>query len=397
MSSRALSGLGVATLALLAAPAAPALARPADPLLRFQWHLPAIQAPAAWRVSRGAGVTVAVLDTGVAYEDRGPYRRAPELSATRLSPGRDFVGGDAHPDDVAPAGGRRSHGTQIATILAATAGNGIGGAGVAPLASIMPVRVLRPDARGSARAIAAGLRFAADHGAQVANLSIAGPAPARVLRDAVRYATAKGVTIVAAAGNDGRSQVSWPAAYPEVIAVGAVGKDLRRASYSNFGSALDLVAPGGAGADIATGFGPSDGVLGQTLKGGPATFCFCLTASTSAAAAEVSGVAALLIAAGRARRPAAVREALQASARDLGARGRDREYGAGLVQARAALNAAVGVGSPPATAPSARRPHDGSRSTAAAVAIVVAVLLLVVLLVLRRRRRGPSGGSGTFA
>jgi serine protease len=373
-------------LLLTAAPANAAGKAPPDPLERFQWHLPRIQAPAAWGVSRGAGVTIAVLDTGVAYENRGPYRRAPELAAARLVGGHDFVGGDAHPDDVPPPGGRRSHGTQIATIIAATAGNGVGGSGVAPEASIMPVRVLRPDTGGSARAIAAGLRFAADHGAQVANLSIAGPAPSRALRDAVRYATRKGVTIVAAAGNDGGSRVSWPAAYPEVIAVGAVGKDLRRASYSNTGAALDLVAPGGEGDDDVSGFGPQDGVLGQTLKGGPATFCFCLSASTSAAAAEVSGVAALLIASGRATTPAAIRAALRRSARDLGAPGRDDAYGAGLVQAKAALDGARASDRPVAATPD--QPAGGGGPDAAAIAAIAVVVLvaLALALVVRRRR-----------
>jgi serine protease len=259
----------------------------------------------------------------------------------------------------------------------------------------MPVRVLRPDRSGSARTIAAGLRFAADHGARVANLSIAGSAPSAVLGDAVRYATAKGVTIVAAAGNDGRAAVSWPAAYPEVIAVGAVGRDRVRAGYSNYGSALDLVAPAGAGADIETGFGPPDGVLGQTLRGGPASFCFCLAASTSAAAAEVSGVAALLIASGRATTPAAVRAALRRGARDLGPPGRDREYGAGLVQARAALDVAAGGREPVAAAPPAAAQRSTGRIGAtAAVAIVAVVLLLLVVAGLRRRRR-PSAGSGS--
>src|SRR5215218_7777479 len=319
--------------------AAPAAERPADPLVRFQWHLRAIQAPPAWTITRGAGVTVAVLDTGVAYEDRGPYRRASELPAARIVPGWDFVDDDAHPDDVPPPDGRRSHGTHIATIIAAAQGNGIGGAGVAPEATIMPLRVLESDRSGTALRIARGLLFAADHGADVANLSIAGPRPSRVLREAIAYARAKGVTIVAAAGNDGRASVSWPAAYPGVIAVGAVDRAGRRAGYSNHGSALDLVAPGGFGELVDVGYGPRDGVQSQTLLGGPAQFCFCFMASTSAAAAEVSGVAALLIASGRATTPAAVRAALASSARPPGTPAPRREYGAGLVQARAALEA----------------------------------------------------------
>lgn len=339
MAGRRRVGAAMALLAAaLAAPPSVAAASE-DPFFAFQWNLAAIQAPSAWPISRGAGVTVAVLDSGVAYEDRGPYRRVPDIAAARLRAGRDFVDDDAHPDDVPPAGGRRSHGTLMAGIIAATANNAIAGAGVAPAATIMPVRVLEPDLSGSARAIAAGLRYAADHGAAVANVSIAGPAPSRVLERAVRYATTKGVTVVAAAGNDGRSSVSWPAAYPQVIAVGATARDGTRASYSNYGRALDLVAPGGAGERIDTGYGPPDGISAQSLKGAPAAFCICFSASSSAAAAEVSGVAALLIGSGRARSPGAVRAALMSSARDLGAPGRDAQYGAGLVQARNALQA----------------------------------------------------------
>jgi serine protease len=315
-----------------------------DPLLEHQRNLAAMGVPAAWETTRGAGVTVAVLDTGVAYEDRGRRRRAPDLDAARLVPGHDFVDDDRHPHDEPPAGGRRSHGTHIASIIAQTAGNGLGAAGVAPEASIMPVRVLTPDLEGSARNIARGLRFAADHGADVANLSIAGPRPARVLEQAVRYAVDRGVVVVAAAGNDGRATVGWPAAYPEVIAVGAVARDDRRAAYSNHGAALDLVAPGGAGERTDRGFGPSDGIVGQTLRGGPGDFCFCFMASTSAAAAQVSGVAALLLASRRARTPARVREVLQATARDLGTRGRDEQFGAGLVQAARAVGGRRGPG-----------------------------------------------------
>jgi len=378
-----------AALALVACCASPAHAQaPDDPLFAYQWHLRAIQIPAAWEVSRGAGVTVAVLDTGVAYENRRSYRRAPELAATRLVSGYDFVDGDAHPNDVPPRGGRRSHGTQMASIIAATAGNALGGAGVAPEAAIMPVRVLEPDLSGSARSIARGLRFAADHGADVASLSIAGRSPSRQLKSAVTYATSRGVVVVAATGNDGLDSVSWPAAYPEVIAVGAVARDRTRAPYSNYGAGLDIVAPGGAGVGGDTGYGPPDGVVSQTLKGGPGKFCFCFTASTSAAAAQVSGVAALLVGARPARSSAEIRAALLSSARDLGARGPDREYGAGLVQAAGAL----ADGRPPAAAPAPARPRRPAESSSdgwwpAVAAGAGGLVLLGAGVALRRRRR----------
>ena len=364
----------------------PKVKPPNDPLFRHQWHLPAIQLPSAWAISRGAGATVAVLDTGVAYENRGRYRRAPDLAGTRFVAGWDFVDDDPYPHDVPPRGGRRSHGTHIAGVIAQTTGNALGGAGVAPAAAIMPIRVLRPDRRGSARAIARGLRFAADHGADVVNLSIAGSSPARVLADAVDYAAAKGVTVVAAAGNDGRPSVSWPAAYPKVVAVGAVGQDLTRAPYSNYGRPLDLVAPAGTGYLVDTGYGPGDGVPAQTLRGGPSDFCFCFMASTSAAAAQVSGVAALLVGSGRARGSSETRVALVSSARDLGLRGHDGEHGAGLVQASRALSPTRAASAP---MPTRKRAPGPSRTVWWALSIAGAGLVaLVGLVFVTRRRRG---------
>lgn len=383
-----LAGAELALAAPAVAAAQTTVAPPNDPLFRSQWHLRAIQIPAAWAFSRGRGATVAVLDTGVAYENRGRFRRAPDLAETRFVAGYDFVDDDAHPNDVPAPDGRRSHGTQMAAIIAQTAGNAIGGAGVAPEAAIMPLRVLRPDLTGAVSGIARGVRYAADHGADVVNLSLAGRSPTRALTQAIAYASARGVTVVAAAGNDGQDVVSWPAADPRVIAVGAVGQDLTRAPYSNFGPALDIVAPGGAGERFDTGHGPGDGVLAQTLKGGPASFCFCFAASTSAAAAQVSGVAALLVGSGRARRPDEVRAALLEGARDLGPEGRDAEYGAGLVQARGALASA---GRAAAATSAHRRPADRpsatSRTLFSAWPIAGAGLLGALALVLVRRRR----------
>lgn len=393
---RALAVLAVAAAGPAAAgahAASGAVEPPDDPLFAHQWNLSAIQIPAAWSVSRGAGAVVAVLDTGVAYETRGPYRRAPDLAGARFVAGYDFVDDDSHPNDVAPGDDRRSHGTQMAAIIAQTAGNAIGGAGVAPDAAIMPIRVLEPDLSGSVADVARGLRFAADHGADVANLSLSSLVREPVVSNAIAYAAAKGVTVVAAAGNDGHTPVSWPAADPGVIAVGAVGRNLTRAPYSNYGRGLDLVAPGGAGADVPEGYGPADGVVAQTLKGGPRQFCFCFTASTSAAAAQVSAVAALLVGSGRATGPAAVRAALLRSARDLGRDGRDDQYGAGLVQAAMALRAATaGARAPSGSSP--RTTTDGapvSAPLAAAGGIALAALLVALGLAMRRRRTRRAG------
>jgi serine protease len=259
---------------------------------------------------------------------------------------------------------------------------------VAPEAAIMPIRVLRPDTSGSPRAIAKGLRFAADHGADIANLSIAGPSDAPVVKDAVDYAVSKGVTLVASAGNDGRSAVDFPAAYPKVMAVGATGRNGTRAPYSNHGKALDLVAPGGDGRLNSTGDGLEDGVMQQTLRGGPSLFCYCYMASTSAAAAQVSGVAALLVASGRASGPAEIASALRSSAQDLGPPGWDAEHGAGLVQAAAAVAPADSVAGGRST------PADGGPSATTwlvslALPLAAAVLAagLLGLAVARRTRR----------
>lgn len=377
--------------AAIAAPSAPAVAgagaaaaAPNDPLFRFQWNLRAIGIPQAWAISRGAGATVAVLDTGVAYRTRGRYRQAPDFARTRFVPGWDFVDGDPYPDDVAPSAGRRSHGTLMAAIIAQNADNGIGAAGVAPAAAIMPVRVLEPDLTGTASRIARGVRFAADHGADVINLSISGPTDTPVVARAVGYAARKGAIIVAAAGNQGLPTVGWPAADRRVIAVGAVAQDRSLAAYSNHGERLDLVAPGGAGELGDSGRGPADGVVAQTLEG-PGRFCFCFSASTSAAAAHVSGVAALLVASRRATSRGEVRRALLAGARDLGAPGRDDRFGTGLVQARGALQAAApGVRDGARTGARRRSGDDGTSWWP----LLAGGALLTVLALWARRRRG---------
>jgi serine protease len=313
--------------------------------------------PDVWQVSRGAGATVAVLDTGVAYEDRGVYHRAPDLAGTKFVPGWDFVDDDSHPDDEPPRDGP-SHGTHMAGTIAQTTDNHLGGAGIAPQAAIMPIRVLGPDGSGTPENISKGLRFAADHGANVANLSLGGTLDSPKVAEAVAYATAKGVTVVVSAGDDGQPAVSYPAAYPDAIAVGAVRFDKTRPEYSNYGRALDLVAPGGDLESDQNGDGFEDGIVQQTLYGHPNSYCFCFKQGTSSAAAHVSGIAALIIASGRATRPADVRRLLTETAADLGPPGRDDEYGYGLVQGWRALGLATAP-TPDAVGPAAST-HDHS-------------------------------------
>ena len=351
----------------LAAPATVRAPAPSDELFTEQWSLEAIGIPRAWDVSTGEGVVVAVLDTGVAYEDDGDSRRAPDLAQTRFVPGWDFVDDDAHPDDV-PVPGQPSQGTHVAAIIAATTNNALGTAAVAPGAAIMPVRVLGPDGSGSGEAVARGLHFAADNGARVANVSLGVGADASSLAEAIAYAVGKGVTVVVAPGEGGLRGLALPAALPDALTVGAVGYENVRTEYSYYGPGLDLVAPGGDVQIDQNRDGIDDGIVAQTLLGRPDGFCFCLRQGMPAAAAHVSGVAALVLAAGRARTPAEVGELLVTTAADLGPPGPDAEYGAGLVQATGALGMPrltgevpprTGVGSPSSERPAAPDPDEG--------------------------------------
>ncbi|HYX43800.1 MAG TPA: S8 family serine peptidase, partial [Acidimicrobiales bacterium] len=253
----ALVGLAVPSAA---APVDP----PNDPLFPRQWNLPLIQVPAAWAVSRGTGATVAVLDTGVAYEDhddgRYSFRKLPGFSRTRFAPGYDFVDRDSHPNDgVGESPDRPAHGTHTAAVIAETSDEGEGTASVAPGATIMPVRVLDWDGNGEVADIAAGIRFAADNGAQVVVMSLAGTDTGPVA-EAVSYEAAKGVILVAPSGNQGAAGLRFPASHPDVISVGAVAPDKTHAYYSNYGDGLDLVAPGGDMTKDLTGDGEPDGI-----------------------------------------------------------------------------------------------------------------------------------------
>jgi serine protease len=261
----------------------------------------------------------------------------------------------------------------MAGTIAQVTDNHLGAAGIAPDAAIMPIRVLSPDGSGTSAAISQGLRFAADHGANVANLSLGGEVGTRELQDAVAYATGKGVTVVVSAGDEGAPAVNFPAAFPGAIAVGAVRFDNTRAAYSDYGPRLDLVAPGGDLHVDQNGDGLDDGIVQQTLQGSPSNFCFCFKEGTSSAAAHVSGVAALVVASGRATTPSEVRRVLTETATDLGPPGRDDEYGAGLVQAAAALGIGTGVGTPSGTTTvrtSRSRPTSRASGTGPATAAV---------------------------
>lgn len=358
----------VASLALAAAPGARGAssadglrdaALPDDPGLtstpggwqRTQWNFAGpfgVDAPGAWanlrRAGRpgGRGVVVAVLDTGVAYRAAGAQPRSPDLKAGSFVRGYDIVDDDPYPVD------RNGHGTHVASTIAAATDNGAGFTGLAYGARIMPVRVLRDDGNGTAQDVARGVRWATRHDADVINLSVAFDGPAsryRGLLAAVREARARGVVVVAAAGNDGTRRLSIPARSRAAIAVGATSAHGCLWAFSSHGPGLDLVAPGG-GSDAALAGDPrchpDDDTLPDvtqiTLRGkrfGPSRGY----RGSSMAAAHVSAAAALVIASrtlGRHPSPASVERRLERTARDLGRPGPDTRYGHGLLDAAAA-------------------------------------------------------------
>jgi serine protease len=323
---------------------------------QLQWNFTgpfSVNAPEAWSnvaadgASGGRGVVVAVLDTGVAYANRGPFRRSPDFSRFQFVQGYDFVAKDKFPND------RNGHGTFVAATIAESTNNLRGLTGLAYGARIMPVRVLNTQGEGEASTIAEGVRFAVNHGANVINLSLefspninASDIPELI--EALRYAHRRNVLVVAAAGNEGRAAIAYPARAPDVIAVGATTEHGCLADYSNDGSGLTIVAPGGgADADL-----PGDPNCHPEQPSGRSVFQETFTGSsvrrfglpagyegTSMASPHVAATAALIIASGvlgRHPTPAQLTERLRATARKLGGGGDERLYGAGLVNAAAA-------------------------------------------------------------
>ncbi len=319
---------------------ASALMTPNDSYYSYQWNLDnlehgGIHMESAWDVETGSsGVVVAVIDTGVAYEDYDIYQQAPDLANTSFVSGYDFVNRDSHPNDD------EGHGTHVAGTVAQSTNNGSGVAGVAHNCSIMPIKVLDSSGSGTYADIADGIYFAADNGAAVINMSLGGTSSSITLENALAYAYTKGTTIVCSAGNEYTSgnPVIYPAAYDEYcIAVGATRYDETRSYYSSTGSYVDIAAPGGDLNVDQNGDGYVDGILQQTFGSNLNSFGYYFYQGTSMAAPHVSGVAALVIANG-VNGPDQVREALEATAEDKGTAGWDEEFGWGLVRADAALS-----------------------------------------------------------
>jgi serine protease len=359
---------------------------PNDPMYAQQWNFPAIDMERAWDINRGASsdVTVAVLDSGIAFKDivlrfntrpitvfgpggiqvidHGtidvPFAAAPDLAGPdRFVAPFDFTWNDVYPVDTL------GHGTHVAGTIGQLTNNGVGGAGMAFNVKLMPVKVAAggnwdfvfgaPGASFTDAQTARAIRYAADNGAKVLNMSFGRRgAPAPVIEDAIRYAVSKGAFCVISAGNGGNAFIT-PSPLEVIadiasrvdgaVAVAAVGRNLDRAPYSSRGPWIEIAAPGG---DVSIGSGLTGGILQQTLDGSffaspfnrPRfdAIIYQYSQGTSMAAPHVSGFAALLIQQGITK-PAAIEAAMKRFATDRGSAGRDDDYGAGVINPRATL------------------------------------------------------------
>ena len=327
---------------------------PNDPMYDRQWHLKAMGAPEAWAsTARGDGVVVAVVDTGVS--------KVEDLEGTSMLKGESFVPGTRSSADD------QGHGTHVAGTIAQTTNNGKGVAGVAPNATILPVKVLSKYGFGSASWIAAGIDYAADEGADVINLSLGG-AYSAVIHNAIKKARAKGVLVVAAAGNSGRRGVGYPGGLEETIGVSATGPDGSLAPYSSFGKGVDIAAPGG---DKRKSGG---GVLQNTINGRGGDH-YVEFQGTSMATPHVAGAAAVLLSQGTA--PDAVERLLLDSARG---EGWDEKFGHGHLDLAAATRVTASSG-----------------GTLFALGAIFSLLIAQLAVTRRRFQLASAGFAGWFA
>ncbi|MEW6378397.1 MAG: S8 family peptidase [bacterium] len=310
---------------------------PNDPYYKYQWNFPMINMELAWDISTGANVVVAVVDTGVAFENNGLYLQAPDLAGTRFAPGWDFVNNDAYPDDD------NGHGTHMAGTIAQTTNNLLGVAGIAHGCTIMPVKVLDSASNGLFTDIADGIYYAVNNGAKIINISFGTYTASVTLQDAVAYAYQNGVSVITSAGNNASSIPHYPSSYPTCVCVSAVRYDKTRPFYSNYGPDIDVCAPGGDLSVDQNLDGYQDGIVQQTHDGKTYyQFNYALYQGTSCAAAHTSGVAALAQSvAGNTLTPDAVKTLLETTAVDLGTAGWDQDFGWGLINALNAVQAAL--------------------------------------------------------
>ncbi|MBE9217111.1 peptidase S8 [Plectonema cf. radiosum LEGE 06105] len=288
-----------------------------DPFYSKQWHLHNINVEGAWDKTKGKGVTVAVIDTGIT--------QVRDLVETEFVKGYDFV------NDRENANDDNGHGTHVAGTIAQATNNSWGVAGIAYEARLMPLKVLSSYGGGTVADIAEAIKFAADNGADVINMSLGGGGESQLMKDAINYAHSKGVVIIAAAGNENQNSASYPARYPKVFAVSALGPDGEKAPYSNYGAGVDISAPGGSDAGKIL-----QATVDMDSKGEEV---FLGLQGTSMAAPHVAGVAALIKATG-VEQPDQIFKVLTESARSIQDDGLNY-YGAGQLNAEAAVTLAA--------------------------------------------------------
>lgn len=293
------------------------------------WHLAKIGAPAAWDISQGANVTVAILDSGVDAAH-------PDL-ASKLVPGWNFFDNNSNTSDV------YGHGTMVAGAAAATSNNAAGVASVAGGASIMPIRVTDTAGMGYLSHMASGITWAADRGAKVANLSFAGVGGFATVQSAAQYMKNKGGVVVTAAGNYGT--VETFAASDSNIVVSTTDSNDVKASWSSYGEFVDVAAPG-------------TGIWTTTRGGG-----YSAVSGTSVASPVTAGVVALMMAANPAIGPADIEKLLFSTALDLGSAGFDTYYGRGRINAQAAVQAAASARASDTAAPTVSITNPAAGST----------------------------------
>ncbi|MDP8966386.1 MAG: S8 family peptidase [Cyanobacteriota bacterium] len=289
---------------------------PNDPDYDKQWNLRSINVESAWDETKGSGVTVAVIDTGIS--------EVPDLKATKFVKGYDFV------NDRIDASDDAGHGTHVAGTIAQSTNNNYGVAGIAYEASLMPLKVLGASGGGTVADIAEAIRYAVDNGADVINMSLGGAGESQLMEDAINYAHEKGVVVIAAAGNSNQNSASYPARYPHVIGVAALDSVGVKAPYSNFGAGVDLSAPGGSEAGK---------ILQETIDPESGQSIFEGYQGTSMAAPHVAGVAALVKAAG-VKEPDEILNILKQSSRVV-KEDPLNHFGAGHLDAAAAVKLAV--------------------------------------------------------
>jgi len=293
---------------------------PNDPRFSEQWGLRRIGVEQAWNQTCGRNVRVAVVDTGVACETHGNFQRLSDLNTTNCVEGWNFV------NDTNRASDDQGHGSHVAGTIAQATNNGVGFAGIAHCSTIIPVKVLDSRGSGTLADVAEGIRFAADNGANVINLSLGGGPRNPIMAEAVAYARARGSVVICAAGNNGH-RVESPANEPGSFAVSAIGPGDVIAEFSSRGTEIAIAAPG-------------VNIPQQTICDRGRNGCeqFVAWSGTSMAAPHVAGVAALIVSMG-VTDPSAVESILRSSAEVPEHRDRSPElYGAGVVSAKNAVS-----------------------------------------------------------